>query len=103
VAADAELDGEAPRRVRILAARAIPQRLKRKTRGVASNRWPFYEAQRTERVRRTGSTNCCFGNALIKHAFESRATTFLSVMVLPWPSLVPSRVGFDLPFPDPSA
>jgi hypothetical protein len=25
------------------------------------------------------------------------------VMVLPWPSLVPSRVGFDLPFPDPSA
>ena len=32
VAADAELDGEAPRRVRILAARAIPKRLKRKTR-----------------------------------------------------------------------
>ena len=43
--ADAGLDGEASRRVRIFAAGAIPKRRKGKTRGVASNRWQFYEAQ----------------------------------------------------------
>ena len=43
--ADAGLDGEASRRVKILAAGAIPKRRKGQTRGVASNRWPFYEAQ----------------------------------------------------------
>ena len=35
------------RRVRILAAGPIPKRRKGKTGGVASNRWPFYEAQLT--------------------------------------------------------
>jgi hypothetical protein len=34
-----------PARVGILAASAIPKRRKGKTRGIASNRWQFYEAQ----------------------------------------------------------
>ena len=50
--ADAGLDGEASRRVRMLAAGAIPKHRKGKTRGVASTRWPIYEAQ-------VGPIVCC--------------------------------------------